>query len=74
VIIVRNDSGPNALHSLRLLEREFSRMNFLVLAHRRNDTYVLHESGTDHALASAAKGVSVWMTYIFAADRGDLVV
>jgi len=74
VVIVRNDSGPNALHSLRLLEREFSRLNFLVLAHSRLDTYVLHESDTDRALASAAKGVSVWMTYVFAADRGDLVV
>lgn len=49
-------------------------MNFLVLAYSRHDTYVLHESDTDRALASAAKGVSVWMTYVFAADRGDLVV
>jgi hypothetical protein len=49
-------------------------MNFLVLAHSGHDTNVLHESGTDRALISVAKGVSVWMTYVFAADRCDLVV
>jgi hypothetical protein len=49
-------------------------MDFLILSYGGHDTDVLHGSGTDRALASIAKGVSVWMTYVFAADRGDLFV
>jgi hypothetical protein len=59
------------LHSFNEIVTEWTSL----FPHVVDTMHMFHlKSGTNRTLASVAKGVSVLVTYVFAADHGDLFI